>query len=894
MRMRISRILLLCALVALSSFTVPAWSQTSPANVKFVVLPFEINADKSLDYLDAKLPELLSERLRGMGFQVASQDEVSRLIASSSVDYVDTAVAKALSVRGNAQFAVYGSLSQVGQSISIDARLVDATGIKPTKAIYVTKQGTANVLPALEELARKIKNTVFVSDTITEIDVRGTNTLDKDVVLMRMKLQKGDVFDPAAVKEEIKRIYELGYFDDVKISTEDMPEGKRLVVDVVEKPRIQAITVQGASDIDEDDVKAVMSTKTGSVLNPKLLADDLGKIRELYRKEGYYLTEVSHSVENTGKGTARLVITVDESDKLYISEIKIEGNETFSDGDLEDVMALSERNWFSWITGTGVLQEELLDRDAAAIEDYYANHGFIGTKVGQPQVDFTEDGIHITFQVQEGERYKVGEVSFKGDLLVSPEELSQYIQLDDMGRDGDWFSRKIVREDSQTLSVFYNDYGYAYADAEVNISPNEESKTLDVVYTINKGEKVYIRRVTIEGNTKTRDNVIRREMEVNDGDMFSGSQLRLSNQRLEKLDLFESADIETVPTEDPNQMDLKVKVKEKSTGTLSGGIGYSSYSGVYVGGKLSEKNLFGMGYELNLQAAFSAIDTNYIIGFTNPALFDSKLAAGVDLYYTTYEYPDFDKQTIGGTLRFSYPLGNYTRLFWGYRLDQYRVHNVHSYAADEIRDMEGDNWSSVLTLSALRDTTNRNINPSQGSKNSVALEYGGGLLMGDDNFIKTVADSSWYWEMPWFKEHIIHAHGQAGFLFDQPGEGTPPVFEHFFLGGMQSIRGYETRKIGTRDPRTNEIIGGDKEWFVNLEYIFPLYQSVGLVGVAFFDAGDSWRGDISDMEVKKSVGAGLRWFSPMGPLRLEYAYGMDTIYDQDSHHKIEFSIGQFF
>lgn len=894
MRMRISRILLLCALVALPLFLGRAWAQTNPSNVKFVVLPFEVNADKSLDYLDEKLPQLLAERLQNMGFKVASQGEVAALIAKRKVSYLDMGVAKDLAVYGNAQFAVYGSLSQVGQSISLDARLVDATGIKPTKALYVTKQGVANVLPAVEELARKIKNSVFVSDVITEVDVRGTNTLDKDVVLMRMKLQKGDVLDPASINEEIKRIFELGYFDDVKISTEDMPEGKRLVVDVVEKPRIQAISVEGASDIDEDDVLAVMSTKTGSVLNPKILADDLAKIRELYRKEGYYLAQVSHKVEDTGKGTARLVISVDESEKLYISEIKIEGNETFSDSDLEGVMALQERNWLSWITGTGVLQEELLDRDAAAIEDFYANHGFLDTKVAQPQVDFAEDGIHITFQVAEGQRYKVGEVAFKGDLMVSPEELTEYIELDDMSKDGDWFSRKVVREDSQILATFYNDYGYAYAEADVKLDRHEETKTLDVTYIINKGEKVYIRRVTIEGNTKTRDNVVRRQMEVNDGDLFSGSRLRLSNMRLEKLDYFESADIETVPTGDPNQMDLKVKVKEKSTGTLSGGVGYSSYAGVYVGGKLSEKNLFGMGYEVDLQASFSAIDTNYIFGFTNPALFDSNVAGGVDLYYTTYEYPDFDKETIGGTLRFSYPLGDYTRIYWGYRLDNYRAYNIYEDAAEEIKDMEGENWSSVFTTSAVRDSTNRKINPSSGSKNSLTLEYGGGLLMGDDNFIKAVFDTSWYYEVPWFKEHIFHAHGQFGGLFDQPGEDSPPVFEHFFLGGMQSIRGYDTRKIGTRDSRTNEIIGGDKEWFVNLEYIFPLYQSVGLVGVAFFDAGDSWRGDVDEMDVKKSVGAGVRWFSPMGPLRLEYAYGMDSIYDQDSHHKIEFSIGQFF
>lgn len=894
MRMRTSRTVLFFTILALFMLTGRAWSQTSPSNIKFMVLPFEVNAEPSLDYLNAKLPEMLGEQLAAMGFQVAPQSDVYALIKQHNISYVDKASAKNLAVYGSAQYGVYGSLSQAGESLSLDVRLVDATGIKPVKAIYVTRQGKSNVLPALEELARKIKAAVYVSDIITEVEVRGTETLDDDVVLMRMKLQKGDVMDPAAINDDIKRIFELGYFDDVKISTEDVADGERLVVEVVEKPRIQAISVQGSNDIDEDDILAAMSTKTGSVLNPKILADDLAKIRELYRKDGYYLTEVNYSVENTGKGTARLVISVDESNKLYISEVNLEGNTTFDDSDIKDVMALTERNILSWLTGTGVLQEELLDHDAAAIEEFYANHGFLDTKVGQPQVDFLEDGIHITFQIAEGKRYRVGEVTFSGDLLVEPEELYERIDLDTLAEENDWLNRSVLRTDTQKLTNLYNDLGYAFAETGIDLDRNEEAGVVNVVYKVNKGGKVYIRRVTVEGNTNTRDNVIRREMALNDGDLFNGSRLRYSAQRLEKLDLFESADIETVPTDNPNEMDLKVKVKEKSTGTLSGGVGYSSYSGVYVGGKLAEKNLFGKGYEANLQASFSSIDTNYILSFTNPALFDSKFAAGFDAYYKTYEYPDFDKRTIGGRIRFSYPLGDYTSLLWAYRLDNYNISDVDDNAADAIEDMRGDNWSSVFTASVIRDSSNRSINPSSGSKNSLTLEYGGGVLMGDDNFIRALFDTSWYYELPWFNEHIFHAHGQVGAVFDQFGDDEPPVFEHFFLGGMESIRGYDSNNIGTRDSRTNELIGGSREWFINLEYIFPLWSNQGLVGVAFFDAGDSWRPDEEDMDVKKSVGAGIRWFSPMGPLRLEYAYGMDDIYDQDDRHKIEFSVGQFF
>ncbi len=893
MRMRISFTLVLGAMLAFGVLCGRAWSETTPSNVSLMVLPFEVNAEPSLGYLNAKLPDMLSQRLRSMGFNVASQEQVYGLINKQKVEYLDLAMARKIAASGGIQYAVYGSLSQAGQSISLDARVVDSLGSKPTKALYVTRQGTSNILAAIDELAQKIKNSVVVADIIADIEVRGIKTLDKDIILMRMKLQKGDPFDVDTVNDEIKRIFELGYFDDVKISTEDMDEGKRLVVEVEEKPIIQAISVEGASDMDEDDILAVMSTKTGSVLNPKLLADDMAKIRELYRKDGYYLAKVSHEVQNTGKGTARLVILMDESERLYISEINIEGNTTFDDSDLTSGMILEERNWLSWLFGTGVLEEKMLDRDAAHIEDYYGDHGFIDAKVGQPKVEFLEDGIHITFTVVEGDRYRVGSVAFTGDLLLDEDKLYAVTQLDDAAEDNEYFSRTMLREDSDNLATVYNDMGYAYAEAGVDMNRNEESKTLDITFKLKKGDKVHIRRVLIEGNTRTRDNVIRRYMALSDGDMFSATRLRLSSKNLEDLDYFESADIETVPTDNPDEMDLKVKVKEKSTGSISGGVGYSSYSGVYVGGKVAERNLFGKGYSVEFTASFSATDTNFVFTFTNPAVYDTNLSAGTSLYYTTYEYPSFDKETLGAALKFSYPVSVFTRFYWGYKLEKYRVTDLSTYSSQELLDMAGDNYASVLNANLVRNTTDRTYNPTSGSKNSLNIEYGGGILQGDDDFVKVTFDTHWFWEMPWFSEHIVHLHGQVGGLYANTDD-DPPVYEHFFLGGINTIRGYDNQEIATRDASTDELIGGDKEFYINAEYLFPLSKEVGLVGLLFFDAGDAWRGDVGDIDVKKSVGAGIRWYSPMGPLRIEYGYGLDKLKGQDTRHNIEFTVGQSF
>ncbi len=889
---RLFLVLVTLLLVTVSSS--PSWAVNSGDTVTILVLPFEVNADAKLDYLQNTLPRMIGERLSNAGFFVVDPQKTLELLKSGNVKFLDLAKAKQLASRSGAQFALYGSLNAVGESLSIDARLVAASGDQGTKAVYVTEKGKSNIIPAVDELATKIRSQVYQTEIIADIEVKGLKTLDKDVVLMRMKTKKGEPYDPITLNEEVKRLFDLGYFDDVRISVDDLPEGKKVVVELVEKPRIKTIDVVGGGGIDKDDVIAVMSTKTGAVLNPKILSEDLAKVRELYRKEGYYLAKINYELEGEETGQARLNIVVEQAKKLYVETIILEGNNAFSDGELEDEMALQERSILSWLTGTGVLQEELLDRDAAAIEEYYANHGFVDAKVAQPKVEYLEDGIKITFTIIEGARYKAGTVDFAGDLLAPTEELLNVAKADQMSElDDGWFNRSILRDDSNNLANFYKDFGYAYATTDVGLERNDQSKVINITYKMNKGQKVYIRRVTIEGNTKTRDNVIRRDVAVSDGDLFSGSALEVSTAKLKRLDIFESADIETVPTEDPALVDLKVKVKEKSTGQLSGGVGYSSYAGAYIGVKLEEKNLFGKGYNVKLSGSFSTIDTNYVASFTDPRFMDTQLGLGTDLYYTYYSYNDFDKDTIGGVLRMSYPLGYFTRLYWGYRLDWYDITDVADDAADSIEEAKGEAWASVVSVSALRDTTNRNINPSDGSKNSISLEYGGGPLQGDDDFLKATADTSWYFLLPWLHENIFHTHGQAGGVFDNGTGNDVPVFEKFYLGGMQSIRGYDTRTISPRDSRTHELIGGDYEAFINLEYIFPIDSELGLVGLFFFDAGDAWD-DAHDFELKKSVGAGVRWFSPMGPLRLEYGYGMDETYDQDTQHKIEFSIGQFF
>jgi outer membrane protein insertion porin family len=874
----------------------PSFAETS---TKVIVLPFAVNAGPDLAYLEDSLPKLLRERLTGMGFTVVSEEETLRLLQEQHIEYLDMNVVKDVALLADASHAVYGSFSQVGDTISLDTRLVEAYGVSEPKPFFVVKEGVINILPAIDETAAKIKLGVQQKDRIASIDVRGNEILDDDVVLMRLKIQAGDVYDPKAINEELKSLYEMGYFDDIEILMDESAEGKRLIISVKEKPLIQAITVEGAKELDADDLLAAIATKTGAVLNPRVLADDMGKIRELYRKDGYYNAKVSYSLDQADAKRARLNILVDEGNKLYVTDIIIQGAEQLDPDDLKDELALSERGILSWVTGSGVLREEILDRDAAALEAYYGNRGFLNAKVGQPEVTYTETGITVTFQVVEGTRYKISSVNFTGEMISAPEDLNSIVTMDDLAADNEYFDRSVMRSDLQKLTEHYSNFGYAFAQADVQIDRNEEDSSVALTYSMSKGTKVSINRVLVEGNTKTRDNVIRRQMRLVDGDLFSGSNLRRSNARLNKLDYFDTVEITPEPAESPNEMNLRVKVKEKATGQFSAGVGYSSYSQVFFSGQVLERNLFGMGYQLSFTGTVSSRSADYTTTFWNPHYDDTKLGLGMSVYNKISEYGDYDKQAMGAKLLFGYPLGEYTNLNWSYRLERYTIEDVDDDADKVIKDIEGQNWASAIYASIKRDTTDRRINPTRGMTHQFSVEFGGGVLGGDDDFIKYIADANHYF--PVFLDTVFHLHAQAGYIMENGGERIPP-FERFYLGGMNSVRGYEDRTISplyndkdvSEGYEEGEEKGGNKSFFLNVEYLVPLNKEMGLLGLVFFDAGNAWDEDETiDFDLYKSVGAGVRWYSPLGPLRLEYGYPLDEI-DNERKGRFEFSVGQFF
>jgi outer membrane protein insertion porin family len=896
-------------LLALSLFAAPRLGEsavTSPREVAVLVMPFEVNAGADLQYLRGGIQDMLADSLRTAGFTVIGREAVDKALASKGLSAGAPNAAKEAALITGATYMVTGSFSQLGETLSLDARVVDPFGLKQPVPVSSSRDGLINLMPAVDDLVAKMKSDLLGLDRVVDIGVEGVVALDQDVVLRRLGVKKGDPVDVKLINADVKTVFDLGYFDDVKAILREANGGKKLVFKVVEKPRILALGVKGAKELSSDDILKVANSKKGAVLNPKVLAEDIAAIREVYRKDGYYNAKITHEIESAGQGQARLNFVVDEGKKLYIKKIAIQGAKQLDEGDLKSELAMKERGIFSWFTSSGVLKEELLERDSAALAAYYNNRGFIDAKVSPAEVKVEEDGIVVTFRVEEGDRFRVEKVTVEGDLIADEPKLVALTKMHELAGKKDFLDRSVVREDLKTLTDYYNNFGYAYAEANVRMNDHPQEKTVDITYVLKKLQRVHIRRVLVEGNTKTRDNVILREMRLADGDQFNGDKLKRSSQRLDRLGYFSSVDIEPVPTGSPDQMDLKVKVKDKDTGKIGGGIGYSTYDSLYFAASIDETNLFGKGWSSGLHGQWGAKKTSYTFSATNPRWDDSNLGVGMQLFDRQEDYVTYNRNSLGGVLSFSYPVGEYTSLLWDYRLEHYRIYDVDtSTASSVVLDAMGNHMASVGSVTLQRDTTNGGAAkiPTEGTVNALTFQYGGGVLGGTDHFIKTIFDSGWY--HPVIGDLVFHWRGEVGWVGKNLNQDAIPVSERFALGGTGTVRGYSTRKITPVDTN-GAAVYGDKEAFTNLELLYPLSKKMGIYGSGFFDAGNTWkegemwfsnasRGGIASppLGLYKSVGVGLLWYSPMGPLKIEFGHGLDELYD-GSNNKVEFSMGQTF
>lgn len=727
------------------------------------------------------------------------------------------------------------------------------------------------------------------ASTIGEVRIEGAVRVEQSAIRALLAAKAGATYDPETVDRDLRAIFGMGRFKDVAAEIEEHEGAVLLTYRLEERPLVRKVEFAGNDEFSADKLRGLVVVKTPDIYDPALVDKSVEALRGAYREEGYHAAEITPRVAIDDRNEATVTFDVKEGDKVLVDVIRFEGNTVFTDKELRKAMETRERWLLSWMTGRGKFNEDVLKDDLERVADLYYNVGHVRVKVRQRHVKLTDDNKHmdILIEVEEGPQFKVGKLDVTGDLLKDKTDILNLSQL----KQEEVFSRKLLRESVSAISNLYADQGYAYVNVMPVTQVDGERLLIDVAYDVEQGSQVTIDRINIAGNTKTRDKVIRRELKVTEGELYSASKLKDSRRRVNNLGFFEEVNLTNKKGADDSHMEVNVDVKERPTGTFSLGAGYSSVDGVIGQGSISQDNFLGKSWKLNLAGSFGGKSTTYQIGLLDPYFLDMNLALGFDLYRTRREWNDFTREATGGAVKLGFPVGEDNRAFFTYRLEQKEISDVDDTATQTLKDEEakGKVLVSSLLSSFTRNTTDYHMDPTTGYVAEGSIEFAG--LGGDEKFVKYIADYRHFWPLFW--STVFSAHGQIGYI-SKIGGYELPVDERFYLGGLNSLRGFKSREVGPYDPSNDEYTGGDKAAFFNIEYLFPILKDAGLKGVVFFDGGNAW-GEDEDYfsEMRYSVGAGLRWMSPMGPLRLEWGYNLDPM-DYEDTSEFEFSIGKFY
>lgn len=873
----------ICMIFIALVILVPPPAVFSRESKKIVVLPFHINAQEDLNYLQDEIPALIKKQLRAEDAIVIEPD--AGLLSTWKKTGGNPKIAGQVGEKTGVDNVVWGSLTRVGQRFSLDAKLLTTSGTTKLKKFYAEGEGIDQLLSTISRLAGDIFLSLFGQEKIAEIRLEGNRRIETDAIMRYIRTKPGDVYVPKKLSDDLKSVYAMGYFEDIRIEYQDGVSGKIIIFTVQEKPTIRRIIFKGNNAYDDEEIMESMNIKSGSILNIFQIQNNIIRIENLYKEKNYHNVKTTYSVKELENNQGDLQFIIEEGDKVKITEIIFEGNAVYTSKQLRGVIKTSEKGFWSFITSSGELNRDDLQQDVAMLTSFYHNSGYIQAKVGAPLVEFKEDMIYIKFKITEGPRFKVGYVGISGDLIESEDQLREKLSINQET----FYNRETVRNDVLAFTDIYSNYGYAYADIFPRIEKDFDNLKVDIEFIIKKGRQVYFEAIAIGGNTKTRDKVIRRELRVFEQELFSGSRLKRSMRNLFRLDYFEDIKVDTVEGSADDKMVLKLDVVEKATGSFSLGGGYSSVEHAYGTASVNQRNLFGRGQNLQLKGQISGVSQTYMLSFTEPYFLDKRLSTGFDIYKQTRDYTSYDRDSFGGKLRLSFPTWDFTRLYWNYSYDVSDVYNIDDDAANSIQEMEGINVTSSTKVTMKRDSRDKLFNTSQGSLNSAAVEYAG--LGGDIGFTKYTAETGWYF--PLLLGTIGVVHGKLGYVEEHP-DGFLPDYEKFYLGGMNSMRGFDWRDIYAVDENGDEV-GGNSMVQLNLEYQIPLIPEAGVVGIVFVDVGQVYGEDepIDLSETRESCGGGFRWYSPMGPIRLEYGYILDPLPGEDQG-KWEFSMGTVF
>ena len=803
-----------------------------------------------------------------------------------------------------------------------------------------------------QESAPELSMDEMLSSVIVSLQVNGNRRVESAAVLASAGLRVGEVIDPIQIRRDIKSIFDTGLFQDIRVDVNPADGGVEVTFLVLENPAIRRVTYSGQSNVSEDDITEVVDISSYTVFTDSTVTRNQRYIHELYVEKGYFLASVETVIHEVSDSLVDVEFVIDENRKVTIESVEITGNESIPDEDILKYMQTRPAGAIPWLTGAGTYQSENLENDTYLIRSVFLEEGFVDVEVEEPQVFLSPDkrSIAITIHVEEGLQYSLGEITASSAWL--PEEgltqenvmrlvagesvstvraamdgedsgLGGLFDFSDGGptlSGGDLFKLTDVQMIMQKISELYSTRGYAFTSVVPMTNTRPEDGLVDITFDIAPGEKFTVGRINITGNDPTWDKVIRREVPLNEGEIFDGSLIQESRERLQRLGFFEDIRISTPRVSGDNVLDVNIEVVEQPTGSFSVGAGFSSVENFVFTGNVSKNNFLGLGYVMSAAINWSGLRQQGNLSFADPHFLDSSWTLKVDAYSISQQYIE-DQYTRGGGLA----VGRYLderedwRLSLNYSLEDVGLTSITSY---QERLFGGALYDSGLTstmgLSLQVDKRNNRIMPTHGIYGSLSASLSGGLPLGDGEFapflggefnlFETKANIRLYQPIiPGSDALIFRLNSTIGAITSTDGRVVPYV-HRYRAGGINSVRGFSwyslgpsIRSLGSEDPSRADdrlVVGGSQTWINNFEIEAPILKSAGITGVVFFDAGNAFgdplgEGNLSFSGLRLSYGAGIRWFSPIGPLRFELGYPVDP-QEGEEPSVFDFSIGSFF
>ncbi|MGE3622269.1 MAG: outer membrane protein assembly factor BamA [Bdellovibrionales bacterium] len=734
-------------------------------------------------------------------------------------------------------------------------------------------------------------------NAIGEIRVEGTERLEPETVTSYLTFAKGDHVTQDKIDSSLKALYATGLFADINIAM----QGSTLMVKVTENPIINRITFEGNDAISKEDLEKEIQLKPRLVYTLPRVQRDVQRILDVYRRQGRFAAVVEPKIVKLAQNRVDLVFEITEGSRTGIRSIKFVGNEHYDDGELHQAISTRESAWWRFFSNTDYYDPDRLNYDRELLRRFYLNEGYVDFRVLSAVAELTPDreDFFITFTIEEGPRYKFGKIDVKSEIKgLDGGKLRQYLKA----REGDWYSADRIDKTVTTLSTVLGDKQYAFANIVPQPDKHKDTHTVDIIFDVKQGERVYISRIDINGNSRTVDKVIRREMRLAEGDPFSATKIHLSEQKLKDLNFFETVKVTPVDGGQPDRANVKVDVKEKSTGEISIGAGFSSTDGPLGDFNIHEGNFMGRGQDVRFGATISGRTKQVNTSFTEPYFLDRDLSAGVDAFRTQTDNQDlssYSQTSTGFALRMGYPLSQELRQKVNYTFHHDTIEDIPSTASLFIQQQQGTTTTSSFGQELNYDTRDSKLEPTKGFFTHLNTDVAG--AGGSRKWARVRAGGTQYY--PIAEKWTVSGTAEVGQIWGL--NGPTKINERFFLGG-DTLRGFEYAGIGPRDlsDSNQDALGGDRFSRGTIELITPtpFPPEFGLKGRFFVEGGTLGGGSVTappgdqvamDESLRLSTGIGVTWQSPFGPVRIDYAHPVIyKSYDKLQH--IHFSFGTTF